>query len=101
MNFWAIPGELMPRRTVDAPDVAKRFGQRLREARGNITQKQLSKASGVAQATISRIEKGEENPSLGICEALIRGLGRRMIVVFATPDHIAALEEIVALMKVD
>lgn len=41
----------------------------------NMTQKELSKRTGITQADISRIENGTRNPSLEMVKRLARGMG--------------------------
>ncbi|MGH3217916.1 MAG: helix-turn-helix domain-containing protein [Streptosporangiaceae bacterium] len=53
-----------------------------RKARG-MTQQQLSEASGVPQADISRIERGAGNPTEATLQRLAEGLGRRLELVDA------------------
>lgn len=50
--------------------------------RNNITQKQLSELTGIAQADISRIENGNANPSLQTLERLAEGMGARLKIEF-------------------
>jgi DNA-binding XRE family transcriptional regulator len=52
----------------------------LRKAR-NLTQKQLAAASGIDQAEISRIERGQTNPTTSTLAALLGPLGARLGVV--------------------
>ena len=47
----------------------------------NVTQKQLAEASGINQADISRIERGELNPTLLTVGRLVRPLGGRLSIV--------------------
>jgi DNA-binding XRE family transcriptional regulator len=54
-----------------------------------ITQKQLAKASGVDQAEISRIERGEINPTVLTVAKLLRPLGARLSIT-AGPGSLAA-----------
>lgn len=44
----------------------------------NITQKQLSENTGIAQSDISKIENGSENPTLKILQWLANGLGMNL-----------------------
>jgi predicted transcriptional regulator len=44
----------------------------------NMTQKELSKKTGITQADISRIENGTRNPSLNMVKRLAQGLGLRL-----------------------
>ena len=54
----------------------------------NITQKQLAEASGINQAEISRIERGDHNPTLLTVGRLLRPLGGRLSIV-PTERHAA------------
>lgn len=47
-----------------------------------ITQKELSKLTGIAQADLSKIENGNANPSLKTLKKLAEGLGKRLQVSF-------------------
>lgn len=44
----------------------------------NMTQKDLSKATGITQADISRIENGTRNPSLEMLKRLAKGMGMQL-----------------------
>ena len=46
------------------------------------TQKQLSEKTGIAQGDISKIEKGEANPSLKTLKRLASGMGMRIHLQF-------------------
>lgn len=48
----------------------------------NITQKQLSENTGIAQSDISKIENGSGNPTLKILQRLAEGLGMNLKVEF-------------------
>ena len=52
-----------------------------RKARG-LTQKQLAEKSGIAQADISRLERGNANPSLRTLNRLAKGMGMRLRLEF-------------------
>ena len=52
-----------------------------REA-NDFTQKQLSEATGIAQADISRLENGTENPSIRTLKRLAAGLGMQLKLEF-------------------
>jgi DNA-binding XRE family transcriptional regulator len=47
----------------------------------HLTQKQLAAASGIDQAEISRIERGQTNPTTSTLAALLGPLGARLGVV--------------------
>ena len=48
----------------------------------NVTQKQLSEATGIAQSDISKIENGSANPTLKLLQRLADGLNMRLKVEF-------------------
>lgn len=48
----------------------------------NLTQRQLSEVTGIAQGDISKIENGNANPSLHTIERIARGLGKRVKLEF-------------------
>lgn len=58
------------------------------EARKNLsmTQKDLSEATGITQADISRIENGTRNPSLEMVKRLAAGMGMQLKLEFV-PLH--------------
>ena len=51
-------------------------GRRLKEIRSKtqLSQRQLAKASGVANATISQIESGSLNPTVGMLKKVLDGI---------------------------
>jgi len=46
-----------------------------------LTQKQLAARSGIGQGEISRIERGQTNPTMATLAALLAALGARLSVV--------------------
>lgn len=50
----------------------------------NLTQKQLAEKTGIAQSEISRIERGNANPSLKTMERLASGMGMTVKVEFVS-----------------
>lgn len=52
----------------------------------HMTQKDLSEATGITQADISRIENGTRNPSLAMLKRLAAGMGMSLKVEFV-PVH--------------
>ena len=82
-NFEAfvreIEGQASPeeRRELAAARARFRIGARILQQRlaAGMTQQQLADASGVDQADISRIERGQANPTAETLEALAAPLG--------------------------
>ena len=52
----------------------------------NLTQRELSERTGIAQTEISRIENGERNPSIKLLQRLADGLGMVLNVSFVPKD---------------
>ncbi|MCI2113174.1 helix-turn-helix domain-containing protein [Ruminococcus sp.] len=48
----------------------------------NMTQRQLSEVTGIAQGDISRIENGCANPSLKTIERIAEGMGKKLKLEF-------------------
>jgi ribosome-binding protein aMBF1 (putative translation factor) len=71
------------RHELEAARTRYRIGSRLLQQRlsAGLTQKQLAETSGVDQADISRIERGEANPTTETLEALARPLGATLDLV--------------------
>ncbi|MGH2762391.1 MAG: helix-turn-helix domain-containing protein [Thermoleophilaceae bacterium] len=63
----------------------------LRKAR-HLTQKQLAEASGINQAEISRIERGQGNPTTAKLAAVLAPLGGRLGVVSADDRDFAGAQ---------
>ena len=63
------------------PDLRKLLGQNLADAREErgISQRELSRRSGVIQAEISKIEQGKGNPTLATLQKLARSLDKSIV----------------------
>ena len=51
-------------------------------AEKEMTQKELAEAVGVSRQTINAIEQGEYNPTIRLCRAICRVLGKRLDDLF-------------------
>ena len=71
--------------TVEADEII----QALIDARraSGMTQKELSKLTGIAQGDISKLEKGNANPSLRTLIRLAEGMGMQLKVKFCPSGH--------------
>ena len=78
-------------REIEAARTRFRIGSRLLRERvgAGMTQQQLAEASGVDQADISRIERGQANPTAETLDALARPLGITLELVStgASPER--------------
>jgi putative transcriptional regulator len=57
---------------------------RLKAARAgmDLSQEELAKAVGVSRQTISAIEKGDYNPTINLCIAICKALGKTLDELF-------------------
>ena len=64
-------------------------GQVLIEARrrSGMTQQALSRRSGIRQSVISRLERGNGNPSVKTLQRLAEGMGMRLELTFVPEDE--------------
>ena len=71
--------------TIEADEII----QALIEARhaSGMTQKELSELTGIAQGDISKLEKGNANPSLRTLIRLAEGMGMQLKVEFCPSSH--------------
>lgn len=71
--------------TIEANEII----QALIEARraSGMTQKELSELTGIAQGDISKLEKGNANPSLRTLIRLAEGMGMQLKVEFCPSSH--------------
>ena len=59
----------------DYAEVPKSLGERIKEARGDLTQQAFGVLLGVDQASVSRYERDEVTPGLGVALVLVREYG--------------------------
>ena len=61
---------------------------RLKSARAalDMSQQQLADAVGVSRQTINAIEKGDYNPTIRLCLAICRVLGKTLDELFWAPE---------------
>lgn len=62
---------------------------RIKTARAakDMTQKDLADAVGVARQTMNAIEKGDYNPSINLCIAICKALGKTLNQLFWEDDE--------------
>ena len=56
----------------------------------NLTQKELSERTGIAQAEISKLENGTRNPSVRLLQRLAEGMDMELSISFVPKNHTAA-----------
>ena len=58
----------------------------------NMTQKELSEATGVSQTEICKIENGTRNPSIKLLQRLANGMGMDLTISFKPKDTVLGTE---------
>lgn len=71
------------------------FGERVRALReqSRLTLDQFSKLSGVSRAMVSKVERGEKSPTIGVAKRIAHALGTSLSVLMGDKDngHASAL----------
>ena len=55
----------------------------------NLTQKELSKITGIKQAGISKLENGTRNPTVSLLKRLAKGMGMELRIQFIPKNNIS------------
>jgi len=63
-------------------DVGKNLRLKSSRAAKDMSQKGLAEATGVTRQTINAIENGDYNPSVNLCIAICRALGKTLDQIF-------------------
>ena len=67
--------------------MSKNLSVKSARAARDMTQKQLADAVGVSRQTIIAIEQGEYNPTIRLCRAICRALGKTLDELFWEDDE--------------
>ncbi|MCI6956995.1 MAG: helix-turn-helix transcriptional regulator [Candidatus Faecousia sp.] len=67
--------------------MGKNLAVKSARAARDMTQKQLADAVGVSRQTINAIEQGEYNPTIRLCRAICRALGKTLDELFGEDDE--------------
>ena len=67
--------------------MSKNLSVKSARAARDMTQKQLADAVGVSRQTINAIEQGEDNPTIRLCRAICRALGKTLDELFWEDDE--------------
>ena len=62
--------------------MARNLAVKAARAQKDMTQKDLASAVGVSRQTINAIEQGEYNPTIKLCRAICRALGKTLDELF-------------------
>ena len=66
--------------------MAKNLNLKAARAQKDMSQKDLAAAVGVSRQTINAIEQGEYNPTIKLCRAICRVLGKTLDELFWEDD---------------
>lgn len=72
--------------------MSKNLAIKAARAQRDMTQKDLAQAVGVSRQTINAIEQGEFNPSIRLCRAICRALGKTLDELFWEEDNDEEIE---------
>ena len=66
----------------------KKFGQIIKQRRKilSVTQKELAELAGIGINTLTKIERGETNPSLDVLQKVLDTLGMEMVIQVKRKD---------------
>lgn len=67
--------------------MSKNLAVKAARAQKDMTQKDLAAAVGVSRQTINAIEQGEYNPTIKLCRAICRALGKTLDELFWEEDN--------------
>src|ERR1700722_5562656 len=69
--------ELSPEAAGDHDELNQEFGRRMRalRERGELTLEELATRSGVSRAMLSKVERGEKSPTIGVAKRIAHALG--------------------------
>jgi len=67
--------------------MSKNLALKAARAQKDMTQKDLAAAVGVSRQTINAIEQGEYNPTIKLCRAICRALGKTLDELFWEDDQ--------------
>ena len=72
----------MPTRQERSASMPKNLKLKAARAEKDMTQGALAEAAGVSRQTINAIEKGEYNPTINLCRAICKALGKTLDDLF-------------------
>ena len=72
----------MPARQERSVSMSKNLKLKAARAEKDMTQGARAEAAGVSRQTINAIEKGEYNPTINLCRAICRALGKTLDELF-------------------
>ena len=66
--------------------IARNISIKVARAEKDMTQKALAEAVGISRQTMNAIEQGEFNPTIRLCRAICRVLGKSLDDLFGEED---------------
>ena len=67
--------------------IARNTRIKLARVERDMTQKALAEAVGVSRQTVNAIEQGDYNPTIKLCRAICRVLGKSLDELFGEEDN--------------
>lgn len=69
-------------------DIARNIKIKVARAELDMTQKDLAEAVGISRQTMNAIEQGDYNPTIKLCRAICKVLGKTLNDLFGEDEHI-------------
>lgn len=69
-------------------DIARNIKIKVARAELDMTQKDLAEAVGISRQTMNAIEQGDYNPTIKLCRAICKVLGKTLNDLFWEDEHI-------------
>ena len=79
MTFSRIYGNILTQGVID---IGRNIKIKVARAELDMTQKALAEAVGISRQTMNAIEQGEYNPTIKLCRAICRVLGKSLDELF-------------------
>lgn len=73
--------------------MSKNLSVKVARVQKDMTQKDLAAAVGVSRQTINAIEQGEYNPTIKLCRAICRALGKTLDELFWEDEEHEEMEK--------
>lgn len=78
---------------LEVVSMSKNLSVKVARVQKDMTQKDLAAAVGVSRQTINAIEQGEYNPTIKLCRAICRALGKTLDELFWEDEEHEEMEK--------
>lgn len=86
LTLWKLYDTILTIKEVS--QIARNLKIKIARAEKDMTQKALAEAVGISRQTMNAIEQGEYNPTIRLCRAICRVLGKSLDELFGEEDTV-------------